>query len=68
MVAPPTACRRRRVAGWGGVHCKSKTMGNRAEVKAETEPLFFAPWAYLNESELEGLASLARQLREGLKK
>jgi len=39
----------------------------RAEVEAETERLFFAPWACLNESELEGLASLASQLRDGLK-
>ncbi len=40
----------------------------RAEVEAETECLFFSPWACLNESELEELASLASQLREGLKK
>ncbi|MBI3169648.1 MAG: hypothetical protein HYZ22_14295 [Chloroflexi bacterium] len=38
----------------------------RAEVEAETERLFFAPWACLNESELEELASLVSQLREGL--
>lgn len=38
----------------------------RAEVEAETERLFFAPWACLNESELEELASLASQLRDGL--
>ena len=40
----------------------------RAEVEAETERLFFAPWSCLNESELEELASLAGQLRDGLKK
>lgn len=40
----------------------------RAEVEAETERLFFAPWACLNESELDELASLASQLRDGLKK
>ena len=40
----------------------------RAEVEAETERLFFAPWSCLNESELEELASLASQLRDGLKK
>ena len=40
----------------------------RAEVEAETERLFFAPWSCLNESELEELASLASQLRGGLKK
>lgn len=40
----------------------------RAEVEAETEHLFFAPWSCLNESELEELASLAEQLRNGLKK
>lgn len=39
----------------------------RAEVEAETERLFFAPWSCLNESELEELASLANQLRDGLK-
>ena len=38
----------------------------RAEVETETERLFFAPWASLNESELEELASLASQLRDGL--
>jgi hypothetical protein len=40
----------------------------RAEVEAETERLFFAPWSCLNGSELEELASLASQLRDGLKK
>ena len=39
----------------------------RAEVEAETERLFFAPWSSLNESELEELSSLANQLRDGLK-
>lgn len=39
----------------------------RAEVEAETERLFFAPWSCLNESELEELSSLASQLRDGLK-
>ena len=38
----------------------------RAEVEAETERLFFAPWSSLSESELEELASLANQLRDGL--
>lgn len=38
----------------------------RAEVEAETERIFFAPWSCLNESELEELASLASQLRDGL--
>lgn len=40
----------------------------RAQVEAETERLFFAPWKSLNESELEELSSLASQLRDGLKK
>jgi len=40
----------------------------RAEVEAETERLFFAPWACLNKSELEELSSLADQLRDELKK
>lgn len=39
----------------------------RAEVEAETERLFFAPWASLTDSELEELANLAGQLRDGLK-
>jgi len=39
----------------------------RAEVEAETERLFFAPWSCLNESELEELASLASQLLDGLR-
>lgn len=38
----------------------------RAEVEAETERLFFAPWSSLNESELEELARLASQLWDGL--
>lgn len=40
----------------------------RAEVEAETERFFFAPWSCLSESELEELAHLAGQLRDGLKK
>ncbi len=39
----------------------------REDVETETERLFFAPWSCLNESELEELASLASQLRDGLK-
>lgn len=39
----------------------------RAEVEAEAERLFFAPWSCLNESELDELSSLAGQLRDGLK-
>ncbi|MBI3161514.1 MAG: hypothetical protein HYZ23_03345 [Chloroflexi bacterium] len=39
----------------------------RAEVEAETERLFFAPWSSLNESELDELANLASQLRDKLK-
>lgn len=40
----------------------------RAEVETETERLFFAPWSSLSESELEELARLAKQLRDGLKR
>ncbi|KAA0272763.1 MAG: hypothetical protein EDM79_11115 [Chloroflexi bacterium] len=40
----------------------------RVEVEAEMERLLFAPWTCLNESVLEELASLASQLRDGLKK
>ncbi len=39
----------------------------RAEVEAETERLFFAPWSCLSESELEELSDLATQLHDGLK-
>ena len=39
----------------------------RAEVEAETERLFFAPWSSLNESELEDLSNLAMQLQNGLR-
>ncbi|NUQ39368.1 MAG: hypothetical protein HUU23_16625 [Caldilineales bacterium] len=39
----------------------------RAEVEAETERLFFAPWSCLNESELEELSNLASQLWDKLK-
>ena len=38
----------------------------RAQVEAETDRLFFAPWSCLNESELEELSRLASQLRDGL--
>lgn len=57
--------------GWvqddsGIVHITSQGELVRAEVEAETERLFFAPWSCLCESELERLASLAHQLRDGL--
>ena len=39
----------------------------RAEVEAETERRFFAPWSCLSETELKELARLASQLRDGLK-
>ncbi len=39
----------------------------RAEVEAETERLFFAPWSCLNESEVEELSNLASQLWDKLK-
>ncbi|MBI5825638.1 MAG: hypothetical protein HZB18_16525 [Chloroflexi bacterium] len=57
--------------GWvdedsGKIQITSAGKQVRAEVEAETERLFFAPWSCLNESELEELASLASQLRDGL--
>ncbi|MCE7859563.1 MAG: hypothetical protein DYG86_07225 [Chloroflexi bacterium CFX2] len=57
--------------GWvddasGKIQITSAGRQVRAEVEAETERLFFAPWACLSESELEELASLASQLRDGL--
>jgi hypothetical protein len=60
------------VRGWveedlGKVQITSAGKQVRAEVEAETERLFFAPWSCLNESELEELSSLAGQLRDGLK-
>lgn len=39
----------------------------RDEAEALTDQYFFATWSCLNESELEELASLASQLRDGLK-
>jgi hypothetical protein len=38
----------------------------RESAEALTDRYFFAPWSCLNESELEELASLASQLRDGL--
>jgi hypothetical protein len=40
----------------------------REEAEALTDKYFFAQWNCLNESELEELASLAGQLRDGLKR
>ncbi|RIK45492.1 MAG: hypothetical protein DCC59_17940, partial [Chloroflexi bacterium] len=59
--------------GWaddasGKIQITSAGKQVRADVEAETERLFFAPWSCLNESELDELASLAGQLRDGLKK
>lgn len=59
--------------GWaeeasGKIQITSAGKQVRAEVEAETERLFFAPWSCLNESELEELSNLAMQLCEGLKK
>jgi hypothetical protein len=57
--------------GWveessGVYQITSKGKQVRAEVEAETERLFFAPWSCLEESELAELASLAEGLRDGL--
>lgn len=57
--------------GWaedasGEIQITSAGKQVRAEVEAETERLFFAPWSCLNESELEELSSLASQLRDGV--
>lgn len=51
----------------GKIQITAKGKEIRAEVEAETERLFFAPWASLNESELDELARLVNQLRERLK-
>ena len=40
----------------------------REEAEALTDQYFFAPWSCLAESELDELARLANQLRDGLKK
>ena len=53
--------------GSGVVQITPKGKQKRAEVEAETDHLFFAPWSCLSESELEELASLANQLWDGLK-
>ena len=57
--------------GWveeasGKIQISSAGKQIRAAVEAETERLFFAPWACLNESEVEELTHLAEQLRAGL--
>ncbi len=39
----------------------------REDAEALTDRYFFAPWSCLNESELEELASLPSQFRDGLK-
>ncbi|MBK6431221.1 hypothetical protein [Candidatus Amarolinea dominans] len=57
--------------GWaeessGVIQITSSGKQVRAEVEAETERLFFAPWSCLNESELDDLFNLSRQLRDGL--
>jgi hypothetical protein len=38
----------------------------REEAEALTDKYFFAPWSRLRDSELNELASLAGQLRDGL--
>jgi len=58
--------------GWaddasGKIQITSAGKQIRVEVEAKTERLSFAPWSCLNESELVELASLASQLRDGLK-
>jgi hypothetical protein len=53
--------------GSGVIQITAEGKQVRAEVEAETERLFFAPWSSLNESELDDLASLANPLRDGLR-
>ena len=58
--------------GWvreeaGTYHVTEAGKKIREEAEALTDKYFFAPWSCLNESELEELASLASQLRDGLK-
>lgn len=57
--------------GWaddasGKIQITSAGKQVRAEVEAETECLFFAPWSSLDESQLEELLNLSTQLRDGL--
>ena len=59
--------------GWvenasGKIQITSDGKQVRAEVEAETERLFFAPWSCLSKSELEDLFNLSTQLHDGLKK
>lgn len=44
---------------------KSRMNGKDSDIGQATEA--FAPWSCLSESELDELASLANQLRDGLK-
>lgn len=60
-----------RGSGWaddasGKIQITAAGKQVRAEVETETERLFFAPWSSLNESELEELSHLARQLHAGM--
>lgn len=57
--------------GWvddasGKIQITSAGKQVRAEVEAETERLFFAPWSCLNQKELDDLQNLAKQLQDGL--
>lgn len=59
--------------GWieenaGAYHVTAEGKRIREEAEALTDKYFFAPWSCLSESELDELASLAGQLRDGLKK
>ncbi|MBE7436594.1 MAG: hypothetical protein HS100_21945 [Anaerolineales bacterium] len=57
--------------GWieetaGGFQATAEGKRIREEAEALTDKYFFAPWNCLSESELEELAGLASQLRDGL--
>ncbi len=52
-------------AGMYGLTAEGKRI--REEAEALTDQYFFAPWSCLNESELDELASLSTQLRDGLR-
>jgi hypothetical protein len=54
------------ISGWYQITSSGRQA--RDQVEAETDRLFFAPWAGLNEADLEDLACFAFRMRDGLRK
>lgn len=54
------------ISGWYQITSSGRL--TRDQVEAETDRLFFAPWAGLNEADLGDLACFAVRMRDGLRK